>query len=76
MEATARVFHVVQVSGGMEGTEFDSRIPCQDLGDDGWDDGAGGLAGPVSVEGSRGDHGEAEGEVEGFGYFVGGDFRC
>ena len=67
------VVDVGEVAAGVEGAEVEVVLG-EGLGDDGGDDGAGGLAGSVGVEGADSDGGDFEGSVVGFDEFVCADF--
>ena len=72
-ESVDGVIHEGEIAAGIQAAKVDA-IPGECLGDDGGDDGAGGLPGPVGVEGADGDGLDVEGAVPGFDQFVGADF--
>ena len=67
------VVDVGEVSFGVEGAKGDVVLG-EGLGDDGGDDGSGGLSRTVGVEGAHGDGGDVEGSIVGLDEFVGADF--
>jgi hypothetical protein len=67
------VVDVGEVAAGVEGAEGDVVLG-EGLGDDGGDDGTGGLSRTIGVEGADGDGGDSEGSVVGFDEFVGANF--
>lgn len=72
-EGPGCIRHIGQVAAGAEGAQGDLGRPGEGLAEHGGDDGAGGLARPVGVEGPQGDHGQVEALEIGFGQLIGRD---